>query len=56
MIDRAVGIIMSRSGGTAEQALAKLRRSSQKDHKELSAVAQRILDEAVRLAEARHGG
>ncbi len=56
VIDRAVGIIMSRSGGTAEQALAKLRTSSQKDHKELSAVAQRILEEAVRLAEAGHGG
>lgn len=56
VIDRAVGIIMSRSGGTAEQALAKLRRSSQKDHMELSALAERIVDEAVRLAGARHGG
>ena len=56
VIDRAVGIIMSRSGGTAEQALAKLRKSSQKDDKEISAVAQRIVDEAVRLAEARRGG
>jgi GAF domain-containing protein len=56
MIDRAVGIIMSRSGGTAEQALARLRQASQKDHKEVSVVAQRIVDEAVRLAEARRGG
>ena len=56
VIDRAVGIIMSRSGGTAEQALAMLRKSSQKDDKEISAVAQRIVDEAVRLAEARRGG
>lgn len=56
VIDRAVGIIMSRSGGTAEQALTKLRKSSQKQDTEISTVAQRILDEAVRLAEARRGG
>jgi GAF domain-containing protein len=56
VIDRAVGIIMSRSGGTVEQAMAKLRKSSQEDHQEISALAQRIVDEAVRLAEARRGG
>lgn len=56
VIDRAVGIIMSRSGGTAETALAQLRQASQKDHKEIFVVAQRIVDEAVRLAEARRGG
>ena len=56
VIDRAVGIVMSRSGGTAEQALAKLRTLGQKDHKEIYAVAQRILDDAVRVADARHSG
>ncbi len=56
VIDRAIGIVMSRSGGTAEQAMDKMRTLSQNDHRKLSAVAQSILDEAVRRAEARHGG
>jgi len=55
VIDRAVGIVMSRSGGTADQAMAKMRTLSQNDHQKLSAVAQSILDEAVRRAEARRG-
>lgn len=53
VIDRAVGIIMSRSGGTEDQALARLRAVSQNDHRKLADVARQIIDEAVRRARAR---
>jgi GAF domain-containing protein len=56
VVDRAVGIMMSRSGGTAEEALERLRVLSQHEHYKLSLVAQQIIDEAVRRAEARHHG
>ena len=52
-IDRAVGIMMSRSGGTEAEALARLRTVSQNDHRKLAEVAQQIIDEAVRRAQAR---
>lgn len=52
-IDRAVGIMMSRSGGTEDEALARLRSVSQNDHRKLAVVAQQIVDEAVRRARAR---
>jgi len=55
MIDRAVGIMMSRSGGTADQALARLRALSQNDHHKLVDVARQIVEEAVRRVQARHG-
>jgi GAF domain-containing protein len=53
VIDRAVGILMSRSGDTEEQALSRLRTLSQHEHRKLVAVAQSIVDEAVRRARAR---
>jgi GAF domain-containing protein len=53
VIDRAVGILMSRGGGTAEEALERLRALSQHEHHKLPLVAQQIIDEAVRRAEAR---
>jgi GAF domain-containing protein len=53
-IDRAVGIIMSRSGGTADEALDRLRTLSQNEHQKLAAVAAQIIDEAVRRAQTRH--
>ena len=53
IIDRAVGIVMSRSGGTAEEALSRLRTVSQNDHHKLAEVARQIVDEAVRRAHAR---
>lgn len=56
IIDRAVGILLSRSGGTADSALARLRTLSQHEHQRLADVAQGIVDEAVRRAEARRGG
>jgi transcriptional regulator with GAF, ATPase, and Fis domain len=54
VIDRAVGILMSRSGGTAEGAVEPLRVLSPHDHHRLPAVARQIIEEAVRRAEARH--
>jgi transcriptional regulator with GAF, ATPase, and Fis domain len=53
VVDRAVGIVMSRSGGTEEQALARLRTLSQHEHQKLTQIAQKIVDEAVRRAESR---
>lgn len=55
VVERAVGIVMSRTGGTAEETLDRLRRLSQHDHLKLSMVAERIVDEAVRRARSRHG-
>lgn len=54
VVDRATGILMSRGGGTAEEALERLRALSQHEHHKLAFVAQQIIDEAVRRAEARH--
>lgn len=54
VIDRAVGILMSRTGGTEDEALARLRTLSQNEHRKLVVVARNIIDEAVRRAQARH--
>jgi AmiR/NasT family two-component response regulator len=54
VIDRAVGIMMSRSGDTEQEALERLRALSQHEHRELVVVAGQIVDEAVRRAQARH--
>jgi GAF domain-containing protein len=53
VIDRAVGIIMSRTGGTEDQALARLRTLSQTEHQKLAEVAGQIVHEAVRRVQAR---
>jgi len=53
VIDRAIGIMMSRSGGTEDQALARLRALSQNEHHKLVVVARQIIDDAVRRAQAR---
>ena len=53
VIDRAIGIMMSRSGGTEDQALARLRALSQNEHHKLAVVARQIIDDAVRRAQAR---
>jgi GAF domain-containing protein len=55
IIDRAVGILMSRSGISDAKALDRLRALSQHEHQKLAVVAQQIVDEAVRRARARHG-
>lgn len=54
-IERAVGIMMSRTGGDAEETLERLRKISQQEHLKLTLVAERIVDEAVRRARSRHG-
>ncbi|MEP7368730.1 MAG: GAF and ANTAR domain-containing protein [Dermatophilaceae bacterium] len=54
IIDQAIGILRGRTGGTSEDAFAALRRMSQADHVKLIDVAQKIVDEAVGRARARH--
>ena len=54
IIDQAVGILRARSGGTSEEAFDRLREISQNEHTRLGEVAQRVVDEAVRRARARH--
>jgi GAF domain-containing protein len=54
VIERAIGIMMSRSGGTEAEALDRLRTLSQHEHEKLPVVAQTIVQEAVRRARARH--
>jgi GAF domain-containing protein len=54
VIDRAIGIMMSRSGGTETDAMNRLRALSQSGHHKLAVVAQTIVDEAVSRANARH--
>jgi GAF domain-containing protein len=54
-VDRAVGIMMSRSGGTPDEALDRLRVLSQNEHHKLSTVAEQIVQEAARRAQARNG-
>lgn len=54
VIDQAVGLLRGRGGGSAEEAFATLRAISQREHTKLAEVAQRIVDEAVRRARARH--
>ncbi|MEO6886131.1 MAG: GAF and ANTAR domain-containing protein [Jatrophihabitantaceae bacterium] len=54
VIDQAVGLLRGRSGGSAEEAFARLRQISQTEHTKLADIAQRVVDEAVRRARARH--
>jgi GAF domain-containing protein len=54
VIDQAIGLLRGRTGRSAEDALSQLRAISQTDHRKLAEVAQRIVDEAVRRAHARH--
>jgi GAF domain-containing protein len=54
VIDQAIGIMMSRSGSSADEAFARLRSLSQNQHEKLSAVAESVVDQAVRRARSRH--
>jgi transcriptional regulator with GAF, ATPase, and Fis domain len=54
VIDRAVGIVMSRSGSTEHEALERLRSLSQHEHRKLAEVARQIVEEAVARARARN--
>jgi transcriptional regulator with GAF, ATPase, and Fis domain len=51
-IDRAIGILMARSGITGDEAFVRLRIMSQHDHMKLNLVAERLVDQAVRRARA----
>jgi GAF domain-containing protein len=54
VIDQAIGLVRGRTGSSAEEAFERLRAISQSEHTKLSVVAERIVDEAVRRARARH--
>ena len=54
VIERAVGIVMSRSGISEDQALQRLRTLSQHEHVKLVTIAQTLVDEAVRRARTQH--
>ena len=56
VINQAIGIIRGRSGGTTDEALARLKAISQNEHTKLAVVAQRLVDEAVRRAHNRPDG
>lgn len=53
VIDQAIGMVMSRVGCDAKEAFDRLRQMSQTQNKKLSAVAEDMVDEAVRRARAR---
>ncbi len=54
VIDQAIGIVMSRSGVSADQAKDRLRVLSQHEHIKMVTIADNIVSEAVRRARARH--
>ena len=54
VIDQAIGIIRSRSGGSAEEAFDRLKQFSQVENVKLAVVAERLVEEAVRRARARN--
>jgi AmiR/NasT family two-component response regulator len=56
VIDRAVGILMSRTGDPEGEAMARLGALSQNENQQLKIVAGQILEEAVRRAENGHQG
>jgi GAF domain-containing protein len=53
VIDQAIGIIRSRTGASAEWAFGRLVRMSQTDNTKLYVIAERLVAEAVRRAQAR---
>ncbi len=53
VIDQAIGVIRSRSGATADEAFERLAQISQAENIKVHAVAERLVEEAVRRARAR---
>jgi GAF domain-containing protein len=51
-IDRAIGILMARSGITGDEAFVRLRIMSQRDHIKLNLAAQKLVEQAVRRTRA----
>jgi GAF domain-containing protein len=56
VIDQALGVIMSRTGATPEEAFDRLRTMSQSQHIKVAEVSRLLVDEAVRRARARRPG
>jgi GAF domain-containing protein len=54
LIDQAVGILRSRTGATSQEAFDRMVQMSQSEHVKLRDIAERLVDEAVRRAKARH--
>jgi AmiR/NasT family two-component response regulator len=52
VVERAVGIVMSRSGVDETEALARLTKLSQHEHVKLVQIARTLVEEAVRRARA----
>lgn len=53
VIDRAIGIMMSRTGANADQALDRLRSTSQHEHTKMAELALHIVEQAARRARDR---
>jgi GAF domain-containing protein len=53
IVERAIGVLMTRSGDSPDGALAKIRTISSSEHQKIDVVAQNIVDTAVRRAHAR---
>lgn len=54
VIDQAIGILRSRAGGSVDEAFERLAHISQTENVKLHVIAERMVDEAVRRARARH--
>jgi GAF domain-containing protein len=54
VIDQAIGIVRSRSGASADEAFDRLVQISQADNVKLRVIAERLVEDAVRRARARH--
>lgn len=53
VIDQAIGIVISRTGSTADEALDRLRAISQREHVKVHEVARRTVRDAVNRTRAR---
>lgn len=53
IVERAIGVLMTRSGDSADVAMAKIRTISNTEHQKLDVVARKIVDSAIRRAHAR---
>ena len=56
VVERAVGIMMSRSGVTEDEARKQLQTLSQDQHQKLPVVTRQLVDAAVRRARQQHRG
>jgi AmiR/NasT family two-component response regulator len=53
VIDQALGVLMSRTGASPDEAFGRLRSMSQAQHLKVAEVARILVDEAVRRARGR---